>query len=119
MRVRDVTPPGGVSFGRIDDRRGLLATVDALQRRGEEQPGGFAAQDQYYAAALDMITSPATKRAFELEREDPRLRERYGRTRFGQAFRGFRAEAAGAAGDESGFSRQIKEFAHVSHGGSV
>jgi hypothetical protein len=83
--VRDVTPPGGVSFGRIDDRRGLLATVDALQRRGEEQPGGFAAQDQYYAAALDMITSPATKRAFELEREDPRLRERYGRTRFGQS----------------------------------
>ena len=45
--------------------------------------------------------------------------EEDGRTRFGQAFRGFRAEAAGAAGDEGGFSRQIKEFAHVSHGGSV
>jgi uncharacterized protein (DUF1501 family) len=31
-----------------------------------------------------MLTAPETKRAFQIEQEDPRLRDRYGRTRFGQ-----------------------------------
>ena len=32
-----------------------------------------------------MITAPETKRAFQIEKEDPRLRDRYGRTRTGQS----------------------------------
>ncbi|MGE3407115.1 MAG: DUF1501 domain-containing protein [Pirellulales bacterium] len=82
--VRDVTPPGGVDFARVDKRKNMLAAIDSLQRRAERQPAAFGALDEHYKAALNMITSPDTKRAFNIEDEDPRLRERYGRTRFGQ-----------------------------------
>jgi uncharacterized protein (DUF1501 family) len=32
-----------------------------------------------------MITSPETRKAFQIEQEDPKLRDAYGRTRFGQS----------------------------------
>lgn len=83
--VRDVTPPGGVDFIRVDKRKDMLAAIDSLQRRAERQPAAFSAMDEHYKAALNMITSPATKRAFNIEDEEPKLRERYGRTKFGQS----------------------------------
>src|SRR5262249_6543867 len=49
------------------------------------QPQAFASLDKHYQAALNLITAPETRRAFEIGREDPRLRDRYGRTRFGQS----------------------------------
>ena len=36
-------------------------------------------------AALDLLTSPAVRAAFDLGRESARLRERYGRTLFGSS----------------------------------
>lgn len=83
--VRDITPPQGVDMGRVSRRRRMLASVEALQRKAEVQPAAFLAQDEHYRAALDMITAPETKQAFEIESEDPKLRERYGRTYFGQS----------------------------------
>src|SRR5262249_47748558 len=41
--------------------------------------------DRHYQAALNLITAPETKRAFEIGMEDPRLRDDYGRNRFGQS----------------------------------
>jgi uncharacterized protein (DUF1501 family) len=83
--VRDITPPQGVDTGRLSRRRRMLHTVDALQRSIDAQPAAFAALDQHYQAALNLITAPETKRAFEIDNEDPRLRDGYGRTRFGQS----------------------------------
>ncbi|MGE0609493.1 MAG: DUF1501 domain-containing protein [Pirellulales bacterium] len=82
--VRDVTPPKGVDFGRVDRRRDMLSRIDSLQRQADRQPAEFDAMDQHFKAAINMITAPTTKRAFEMEDEDPRLRDRYGRTKFGQ-----------------------------------
>jgi hypothetical protein len=83
--VRDITPPGGMPMSRVNRRRSMLASIDALQRQADIQPAAFDALDEHYKAALNMITAPETKRAFELESEDPRLRDRYGRTRVGQS----------------------------------
>ena len=83
--VRDVTPPHGVEAGRQDRRRRMLRAVDALQRHADSQPAAFAALDQHYQAALNLIASPETKRAFAIDVEEPRLRDRYGRNRFGQS----------------------------------
>jgi uncharacterized protein (DUF1501 family) len=83
--VRDITPPGGMAMARVDRRRGMLAAIDALQRRADIQPTAFDALDEHYKAALNMITAPETKRAFDVDVEDPRLRDRYGRTPFGQS----------------------------------
>ena len=83
--VRDITPPTGVSFERIDRRQSALARLDALQRNTDVQQPAFAALDEHYKAAINMITAPETKQAFDLEKEDVKLREAYGKNRFGQS----------------------------------
>ena len=40
--------------------------------------------DDFQTRALDLMTSPEAARAFDLEREDPRVRDRYGRHAWGQ-----------------------------------
>jgi len=83
--VRDITLPRGIDMKRLERRRGMLHTIDSLQRQFDVQVGEYEALDRHYQAALNLITAPQTKRAFELGREDPRLRDRYGRTHFGQS----------------------------------
>jgi hypothetical protein len=83
--VQDITPPPQVDTRRLGKRRVMLQKLDGLQRHAETQPGAFNALDQHYQAALNLITAPETKRAFALNTEDPRLRDRYGRNRFGQS----------------------------------
>jgi uncharacterized protein (DUF1501 family) len=83
--VRDITPPSGISFERVDRRREVLARIDALQRTADIQQDTLAAQDEYYEAAFNMITAPETKQAFDIASEDEKLREAYGRHKFGQS----------------------------------
>jgi hypothetical protein len=82
--VRDITLPQGLSLSRFERRRGMLRAIDAFQRQAEVQVAEYESLDQHYQAALNLITAPETKKAFEIQKEDPRLRDRYGRTRFGQ-----------------------------------
>lgn len=83
--VRDITPPSGVDLRRIERRRAMLQKIDGLQRATDLQPGAFDALDQHQKAALNLITAPETKAAFEIGKEDPRLRDNYGRNPFGQS----------------------------------
>jgi hypothetical protein len=83
--VQDITPPAQVDGKRLGKRRGMLQTLDSLQRDIDVQPAAYAALDQHYQAALNLITAPETKRAFAISQEDPRLRDRYGRNTFGQS----------------------------------
>jgi uncharacterized protein (DUF1501 family) len=85
FNVRDITPPPGVDGARLARRRGMLERIDALQRSADAQPGAFEALDQHQKAALNLITAPETKAAFEIGSEDPRLRDAYGRNPFGQS----------------------------------
>lgn len=83
--VRDITPPAGMAGERVQCRRSVLSMVEQLQRQSSVQPKQFDALDDNYKTAFDMITASETKRAFQLELEDPRLRDAYGRHRFGQS----------------------------------
>jgi uncharacterized protein (DUF1501 family) len=85
LNVRDITPPSGISAHRVSLRRRMLGAVDRLERRAAIQPAAYHALDEHYQTALNMITAPETKRAFQIETEDHGLRERYGRNRFGQS----------------------------------
>ena len=85
FNVRDITPPQGISMGRVQRRRKMLSIIDALQRESAVQPAAFEALDEHYKAALTMITAPETKKAFQIETENAKLRDRYGRNRFGQS----------------------------------
>jgi hypothetical protein len=81
----DVRPPKEIDAQRGDRRRDMLAKIEALQREGDRQPELFASLDKHYQAALDLITSPQAKRAFDISTEEPKLRDRYGRNRLGQS----------------------------------
>ncbi|MDA0591695.1 MAG: DUF1501 domain-containing protein [Planctomycetota bacterium] len=83
--VKDITPPAGISGERVDRRAQILAKLDGLQRKADLQPDKFSALDENVQAAFNMITAPATKKAFSIDEEDPKLRDRYGRHRFGQS----------------------------------
>lgn len=83
--VRDITPAGGLTMDRVSRRRDILAKIDALQRKADLQPRLYDVLDEHYKAAFDMITAPETRRAFALEEEDEKLRDAYGRNRFGQS----------------------------------
>jgi hypothetical protein len=83
-RVRNLDPPGSLTLDRLDDRRDLLARLDRIERR-RDASGVMEGMDRFTAEAHAMVTGPRARRAFDLSREEPRLRDRYGRTRVGQA----------------------------------
>ena len=85
LNVRDITPPTGITSNRVSFRRRMLGAIDRLERHATIQPAAYHALDEHYKTALNMITAPETKRAFEIEAESQALRDRYGRTRFGQS----------------------------------
>jgi hypothetical protein len=77
--------PPGVDASRLIARRGLLNVLEADERRlqrGRATEGLSSFQEQ----AFRMVTSPAAKRAFDLNLEPPALRDRYGRNEYGESF---------------------------------
>lgn len=87
FRVRDVSLEGSVDRARFERRMRVLESVDTWQKRMEASEGRTSpleATDEFYRKAYELITAPHAKRAFELNREDPRMRDRYGRNSLGQ-----------------------------------
>jgi hypothetical protein len=80
FRVQAITPPREVPLERIAGRRGLLDQV----RRQSESVLGRRTMDAHQERAFNMILAPATRTAFDLNTEPEKMRERYGRHRFGQ-----------------------------------
>jgi uncharacterized protein (DUF1501 family) len=83
-RMPGLDLPAGIDGRRFDERRTLRQGFDDLRREMDVQ-GQLAASDQFRSAAMQMLTNPQTAAAFDLERESGRLRDRYGRHRWGQA----------------------------------
>lgn len=83
FRIPGLTPPKGVTIERIRGRRGLLKALDNLARRVEAE-GIFEAMDSFYQRAFSLLLGDA-KKAFDLSEERDRVRDRYGRTTFGQS----------------------------------
>jgi hypothetical protein len=76
--------PVGMTVDRFNTRRTLLQQVDDRLRDLEKQPAllGHAKKQKL---AYDLITSAAVREAFDLSREPDRVRDRYGRSLFGNA----------------------------------
>lgn len=86
--VEDFRPPalslaGGLDGSRLEDRKALKAQFDRM-RRGLEA-GADEVASPFHDAAFQMLTNPKVASAFDLSREDDRLRDRYGRHLWGQA----------------------------------
>jgi hypothetical protein len=74
--LKNLRLAGGVSIGRLDDRKTLLAGFDNL-RRDIDATGTMKGLDSFASQAFDMIASGTVRRALDLTREDPRTRDRY------------------------------------------
>jgi hypothetical protein len=83
FQVPDLGLPADVPPLRLHGRRSLLQQVnrhlDALDR------GAVARFDAQAQQAFELLRSARARQAFDLDREPPAVRDRYGRSRFGQS----------------------------------
>jgi hypothetical protein len=82
FRLPDVFLPDDVSADRLADREHLLGQLD--RGLGRVPPVAFEGADASFKKALEVIRSAAVRRAFALDQESPRTRDRYGKHLFGQ-----------------------------------
>jgi len=83
VRIEAVQPTDELTSSRIGDRQTLLRQIDEQRRMLD----GFADAvdlDQFYQRAFSLLSSVATRSAFDLSSESMVLRQSYGWTEFGQ-----------------------------------
>ena len=68
----------GITVRDLSNRQALVAQLDRLQRDVDAN-GALAGVDAYYEQAFAVLTSSRLAEALDVEREDPRVRDRYGR----------------------------------------
>jgi hypothetical protein len=83
-RIPALQLPSDLTPERLGDRQRLLHAFDGLARRTDQLPMA-GALDDYRRQAFAMLTSPAAGKVFDLSRESDAVKDRYGRTRFGQS----------------------------------
>ena len=84
FQIPDLVLPKSLSPELIGHRQSFLKIVDQHYRQKEEY-SRFDAMDTYQQEALKMVFSPDVKKAFDLSQEPEKIREAYGRGRFGQS----------------------------------
>lgn len=86
---KDFAPPflklaAGLEGQGLQDRKSLLTQLDRM-RAAADVTGQIEGTNQFRNLAFQMLTSPKVAEAFDIKREDPALRERYGQNLWGQA----------------------------------
>ena len=85
FKVRDVVLPSDISEGRAASRRALRSALDQMKRYTDKLADDPAVTfDQYYQQGVELVMSSKAQAAFDLAREDEKVRESYGRNDFGQ-----------------------------------
>jgi len=84
--VPDLMPPITVRADRLDSRRSLMSRINRFQKSTELAANRSAlAMDTFQQKAFDLMTSAATRSAFEISAESDSLRDEYGRHSLGQS----------------------------------
>lgn len=83
FKVRDLNLAGGVDEQRFMRRKQALATVNN-QFVSTSTADSVAAMNTFYERAYSLLDTPEAKLAFDIEKEDPKLRDKYGRNQAGQ-----------------------------------
>ncbi len=83
FRLPELSLPDNLSPERLGNRREMLRLID---RQTELLDFSARARgiDAHYQRAMTMLSSPAVKKAFDLSSEPDAVRDRYGRTTYGQ-----------------------------------
>jgi hypothetical protein len=83
FKLPELTLPSNLSLDRLHRRREMQRLVDRQTKLLEysAEARGF---DEYYDRAIGMLTSDKVRQAFDLSSEPAEVRDRYGRTTYGQ-----------------------------------
>ena len=85
FKVQDLSLPGGVTLERFTARRQLMDTVND-HFKAKEKSDNLDAMDTFYQRAYGLISSEKARDAFDITKEDAKLRDAYGRNAAGQRF---------------------------------
>jgi hypothetical protein len=83
VRIKAIEPSSELTASRVGSRQSLLREIDD-QRRAIDKSASAANLDAFYQRAFSLLSSPATRQAFDLAAEPKALRDSYGSTEFGQ-----------------------------------
>jgi uncharacterized protein (DUF1501 family) len=83
FRMTAFDPPRDVPAERLRRRQRLLARVESADAPLARTASGESLR-RFQERAVDLVTGPEARRAFDLEREPAALRDRYGRGPLGQ-----------------------------------
>jgi len=83
-RVQDVAPAEAITPKRAERRQTLLAAVDGLAEKVQANDQ-IATYDEFRQRAAHMVLSGEARRAFAIDEEPEKLRDRFGRNTFGQS----------------------------------
>ena len=81
FQVVNLNMPSGMSVPRLEDRQGLLKSLDRFRAAADGNAEGI---DKFSSQAMEMVTSGRAQKAFDLNAEDPKVREKYGPYSAGQ-----------------------------------
>jgi len=77
FKVQNFEMSAGLSVNRLGDRQNLLSGLDKLRREADAS-GKMAGLDRFGQKAYDMLCSPEAQKAFDLDAEPQKVRDRYG-----------------------------------------
>ncbi len=82
FKVRDLDMYAGIDDARFTTRRSALEAVNE-HFRAIEKSDKLAAMDSFYERAYSLLSSPQAREAFDLEKEEAKVRDAYGRNTAG------------------------------------
>jgi hypothetical protein len=84
FRMDELSLPEAVDPSRLEHRRQLARRLGGVPD-GLTNDHHLRDVDAFQAKAIDLLNSPESRQAFEIEREHPGLRDAYGRNIYGQS----------------------------------
>ncbi len=73
----------GIEVPRLEGRKNLLSNIDGLKRQ-LDRSGQIDSIDRHQQNALSMILGEKAREAFDIDKEDPKLAETYGKSPWGR-----------------------------------
>jgi hypothetical protein len=111
----DLRLVGGMTADRLESRTNLLTSLDKI-RRDVDTSGQMQALDSFTQRAVDVVTSGSVADALDLNKEDPAVRERYGKNDGEMFLRARRLVEAGVrvvTFDWGGWDTHSQNFSHL------
>lgn len=83
FQIAEFSLPGELPLSRLEQRRALLSQFDSWRQAADH--GALGQYDGATQQAFELLTSPQSRQAFQLDAEPTTVRDRYGRSQFGQS----------------------------------